>query len=30
VVESPARARAVTQELRNRLRALEELEARVR
>jgi general secretion pathway protein D len=30
VVENPARARAVTQELRNRLRALEELEARVR
>jgi general secretion pathway protein D len=30
VVENPARARAVTQELRNRLRSLEELEARVR
>ena len=30
VVENPRRARAVTQELRNRLRTLEELEARVR
>ncbi len=30
VVENPARARAVTQELRNRLRSLEELEARIR
>jgi general secretion pathway protein D len=30
VVENPARARAVTQELRNRLRSLEELEKRVR
>jgi general secretion pathway protein D len=30
VVESPARARAVTQELRNRLRSLEQLERRVR
>jgi general secretion pathway protein D len=29
VVENPARARAVTQELRNRLRSLEELEKRV-
>lgn len=30
VVENPARARAVTQELRNRLRSLEQLEKRVR
>jgi hypothetical protein len=30
VVEDPARARAVTSELRSRLRGLEELEARIR
>jgi hypothetical protein len=29
-VENPARARAVTQELRSRLRSLEQLEKRVR
>jgi type II secretory pathway component GspD/PulD (secretin) len=30
VVENPARARAVTDELRRRLRSLEQLESRVR